>query len=89
MKKLALPDAQTSGVIESPSADLPAVAKEAEDAWSQIEQSNLGERMKSALRRIACGESIRGSAEARGTARTLMSTATPSSSASWMSEPEG
>ncbi len=66
MKELALPDGQTSSVIESPSADLPAVAKEAEEAWSQIEQSNLGDRMKSALRRIACGESIRGSAEAEG-----------------------
>jgi len=66
MKESALPDAQTSSVIESPSTDLQAVAKEAEGAWSQIEQSNLGDRMKSALRRIACGESIRGSAEAEG-----------------------
>ena len=66
MKKLALPDAQANSVIESPSTDIQAVAKEAEDAWSQIEQSNLGDRMKSALRRIACGGSIRGSAEAEG-----------------------
>jgi hypothetical protein len=66
MKELALPDAQTSGVIETPAADLPAVAKEAEEAWTQIEQSNLGDRMKGALRRIACGGSIRGSAEAEG-----------------------
>ena len=58
MNELTLPDA--------PAADLPAVAKEAEEAWSQIEQSNLGDRMKSALRRIACGGSIRGSAEAEG-----------------------
>ena len=58
MNELTLPDA--------PAADLPAVAKEAEEAWSQIEQSNLGDRMKSALRRIACGESIRGAAEAEG-----------------------
>ena len=64
MKKLAPPDAQTSSVIESPSTDIQAVAKEAEEAWSQIEQSNLGDRMKSALRRIACGGSIRSSAEA-------------------------
>ena len=66
MKKLAPPDAQTSSVIDTPAADLPVVAKEAEEAWTQIEQSNLGVRMKSALRRIACGESIRGSAEAEG-----------------------
>ena len=66
MKELALPDAQTSSMIETPAVDLPAVAKEAEEAWSQIEQSNLGDRMKSALRRIACGGSIRGSAEAEG-----------------------
>jgi hypothetical protein len=58
LKKLALHDA--------PDANLPAVAKEAEEAWTQIEQSSLGDRMKSALRRIACGESIRGSAEAEG-----------------------
>ena len=58
MNELALP--------ETPTADLPAVAKEAEEAWTQIEQSNLGDRMKSALRRIACGGSIRGSAEAEG-----------------------
>ena len=58
MNELALPDAQD--------ANLPAIAKEAEEAWTQIEQSNLGDRMKSALRRIACGESIRGSAEAEG-----------------------
>jgi hypothetical protein len=51
---------------ETPTADLPAIAKEAEEAWTQIEQSNLGDRMKSALRRIACGESIRGAAEAEG-----------------------
>ena len=37
MKKSAISDAQISSVIETPSADLPAVAKEAEDAWSQIE----------------------------------------------------
>ncbi len=66
MKKSALPDAQVGIAIESPSAVLPAVAAEAEEAWSQIEQSNLGDRMKSALRRIACGGSIRGSAEAEG-----------------------
>ena len=58
MNELALPDAQD--------ANLPAIAKEAEEAWKQIEQSNLGDRMKSALRRIACGGSIRGSAEAEG-----------------------
>ena len=58
MKKLTQP--------ETPTADLPAIAKEAEEAWTQIEQSNLGDRMKSALRRIACGESIRGAAEAEG-----------------------
>ena len=51
---------------ETPTADLPAIAKEAQEAWTQIEQSNLGDRMKSALRRIACGESIRGAAEAEG-----------------------
>ncbi len=51
---------------ETPAADHPAIAKEAEEAWTQIEQSNLGDRMKSALRRIACGESIRGAAEAEG-----------------------
>ena len=66
MKKSALPDGQTSSVIKTSAADLPAIAKEAEEAWSQIEQSNLGDRMKSALRRIACGGSIRGSAEAEG-----------------------
>ncbi len=66
MNELALPDTQASSEIESPSTDLPAVAKEAEEAWTQIEQSNLGDRMKSALRRIACGGSIRGSAEAEG-----------------------
>ncbi len=66
MNELALPDAQTSSAIEAPAADLPVVAKEAEEAWTQIEQSNLGDRMKSALRRIACGGSIRGSAEAEG-----------------------
>lgn len=66
MKELALPDTQASSVAEAPATDLPAVAKEAEEAWTQIEQSNLGERMKSALRRIACGGSIRGSAEAEG-----------------------
>ena len=66
MSELALSDAQASSVVESPSADLPAIAKEAEEAWTQIEQSNLGDRMKSALRRIACGGSIRGSAEAEG-----------------------
>ena len=58
MNELKLPDA--------PTADLPAIAKEAEEAWTKIEQSSLGDRMKSALRRIACGESIRGSAEAEG-----------------------
>ncbi len=58
MNELALP--------ETPTADLPAVAREAEEAWTQIEQSNLGDRMKNALRRIACGGSIRGSAEAEG-----------------------
>ena len=58
MKELALP--------ETLAADLPVVAKEAEVAWTQIEQSNLGDRMKSALRRIACGGSIRSSAEAEG-----------------------
>ena len=58
MKELALP--------ETLAADLPVVAKEAEEAWTQIEQSNLGDRMKSALRRIACGGSIRSSAEAEG-----------------------
>ena len=58
MTESALPDA--------PSTDLPAVTKEAEEAWAKIEQSSLGDRMKSALRRIACGESIRGSAEAEG-----------------------
>lgn len=42
-------------MIEAPAADLPAVAKEAEEAWAEIEQSNLGDRMKSALRRIADG----------------------------------
>ena len=66
MNELALPDGQTSSVIKTSAADLPAVAKEAEEAWSQIEQSNLGDRMKSALRRISCGGSIRGSAEAEG-----------------------
>jgi hypothetical protein len=66
MTESAPPHAQTSSVIEAPHADLPAIAKEAEEAWTQIEQSNLGDRMKSALRRIACGESIRGSAEAEG-----------------------
>ncbi len=64
MKELTPPDVQISSAIESPSADIQAVAKEAEEAWTQIEQSNLGDRMKSALRRIACGGSIRGSAEA-------------------------
>ena len=58
MNELTLPDA--------PTADLPAIAKEAEEAWTKIERSSLGDRMKSALRRIACGESIRGSAEAEG-----------------------
>ena len=58
MNELTLPDGAT--------ADLPAIAKEAEEAWTKIEQSNLGDRMKSALRRISCGESIRGSAEAEG-----------------------
>ena len=58
MKELTLP--------ETPTTDLPAIAKEAEEAWTQIEKSNLGDRMKSALRRIACGETIRGSAEAEG-----------------------
>ena len=58
MKELTLP--------ETPTTDLPAIAKEAEEAWTQIEKSNLGDRMKSALRRIACGESIRGAAEAEG-----------------------
>jgi hypothetical protein len=58
MNELTLPDA--------PTADLPAITKEAEEAWKQIERSSLGDRMKSALRRIACGESIRGSAEAEG-----------------------
>ena len=57
---------RTKGMIETPSANLPAIAKEAEEAWTQIEKSNLGDRMKSALRRIACGETIRGSAEAEG-----------------------
>ena len=70
MNELALPGA--------PASDLPAVAKEAEEAWTKIEQSNLGDRMKSALRRIACGESIRDSAEAEGYSSTLMSTDTPS-----------
>ena len=58
MNELTLP--------ETPTTNLPAIAKEAEEAWTQIEKSNLGDRMKSALRRIACGESIRGAAEAEG-----------------------
>jgi len=58
MNELTLPDGAT--------ADLPAIAKEAEETWTQIEQSNLGDRMKRALRRIACGEGIRGAAEAEG-----------------------
>jgi len=58
VNELTLPDA--------PPADLPSIAKGAEESWAQIEQSNLGDRMKSALRRIACGGSIRGSAEAEG-----------------------
>jgi len=58
MNELALP--------ETPETDLPAIAKEAEEAWKQIQQSKLGARMKSALRRIACGESIKGAADAEG-----------------------
>jgi hypothetical protein len=53
-------------VIEAPAADLPAIAKEVEEAWTQIEQSNLGDRMKRALRRVAGGLAIRESAEAEG-----------------------
>lgn len=64
MKEQALSATQAGSVIETPSADLPAVPKEFEEAWAEIEQSGLGDRMKSALRRIACGESIRGAAEA-------------------------
>ena len=74
MNELALPDAQAGNAI----TDLPAIAKEAKEAWTQIERSNLGNRMKSALRRIACGENIRGQRRRRGTDRTPMSTATPS-----------
>lgn len=40
MNKLALPDAQASSVAETQAVDLPAIAKEAEEAWTQIEQSN-------------------------------------------------
>ena len=58
MNELTLHDASA--------ADLPAIAKEAEEAWKKIEQSNLGDRMKRALRRIACGEGIQDSAEAEG-----------------------
>jgi hypothetical protein len=66
MKELELSDAFASDETESRVENLPAVAKEAEEAWAKIEQSNLGDRMKRALRRIAGGGSIRGSAEAEG-----------------------
>jgi hypothetical protein len=66
MKKLELSDTNASDVTESHVENLPAVARGAEEAWAKIEQSNLGDRMKRALRRIAGGGSIRGSAEAEG-----------------------
>ncbi len=66
MNELAPLGDRTKGAVETSSVNLPAIAKEAEEAWTKIEQSNLGDRMKSALRRIACGESIRGAAEAEG-----------------------
>ena len=66
MSEAVLPDVQTSSAIETPTANLPAVRPELEGAWAKIEASGLGDRMKSALRRIACSESIRGAAEAEG-----------------------
>jgi hypothetical protein len=66
MKELERSDANASDETESRVENLPAVAKEAEEAWAKIEQSNLGDRMKRALRRIAGGGSIRGAAEAEG-----------------------
>jgi len=44
--------------------DLPAVIEGAKGAWKEIEASNLGDRMKRALQRVAGGQGVRESAEA-------------------------
>jgi len=46
--------------------DLPAVIKGAGAALKAIERSNLGDRMKRALRRVAGGQAVRESAKAEG-----------------------
>ena len=56
MSESALSDDQISSAIETPTANLPAVRPELEEAWAKIETSGLGDRMKSALRRIAGGD---------------------------------
>ena len=62
------PGDQTRDVVESTSDDSsPLVADPRnQGALERIEQSNLGDRMKSALRRVASGEAIRTAAELEG-----------------------
>ena len=51
---------------ERETVDLPALTAGTEAAWKEVEASNLGDRMKRALRRVAGGEGVRESAEAEG-----------------------
>jgi len=44
----------------------PAALEGAQAAWKAVERSNLGDRMKRALQRVAGGQGIRESAEAEG-----------------------
>jgi hypothetical protein len=57
-----------NSVAVRPDEDLPVLPSELEDAWQKVEQSKLGDRMRSALRLIACGENVRASAEIVGLA---------------------
>ena len=45
---------------------LVVIPTEHEAAWAKIEASKIEDRMKRALRMVACGETIKGSAEAAG-----------------------
>jgi len=46
--------------------DLPAVIDGAQAAWKEVEQSNLGDRMKRALRHVVGGVAVREAAELEG-----------------------
>ena len=61
-------DAKTSDVVESQADDSSPLVLDPhnQDVLKKIEQSNLGDRMKRALKRVASGEPIRAAALAEG-----------------------